>query len=740
MSATLAEARRTPLLAGLAVAALPFLLFWRLFAPMAADRAHIVEGDLSSQYYPLRAYAAQRLAQGELPLWSPNVFGGQPAVADIQSAVFYPPNLVWSLARGADLTLTDLALQAVLHLSVAALGAYLLGRRLTGSTIGGVVTGAAFGLGGYLTSFPIQQLTILCTVAWLPWLLLVVDRLLSTGASLSRNTTALAALTALSVLGGHPQTAMLCAYAVAGYAAWLWYWRRPSGRRFAATLVGALLGIGLAAVQLLPTLEFIRLSVRSSLGFGQAGGGFGLHELSGLLYPGYFGGTPQYAGVVTLLLAAWAAATVAWRRTGYWLGLALAGVLVSFGSATFIGPLTYLLLPGFSTSRNQERAILWLALGLAVLAGMGAARLAASVSDEHRAVQARRLLRWAFVGCVLVAGLMLGGTRLASSDGGINLFGGFLKQHVWLTAGVGLAALWWDWTARQMVSTRWLLAALTLLLVLNLASVNGRYHLGEASPAEAEPSAQLAARVNTLLGPGQRVLTGGLLHEGPNAGLLYGFADTTGNTPLQLQSFAHFQERVPEWVQWQLLAVSHVLLPAGVEPGPGLALVQAGDPALYSLVDPAPPVRLVHQVLPAAGDAVWETLASSPFDPTSMALVEPEAVVPLEPNQGQDSVDDLAWQPERIAATVTAGSPALAVFSLVAYPGWQATVDGAPADWITVDGLLVGVPVPGGTHRVILEYRPASLYLGGAITGLSLLFTGLLFLPVGPLRRWEGTE
>jgi len=731
--------RRRPRLAGLLVAALPWLLFWRLFAPLPGDRAHIVEGDLSSQYFPLRSYAARRLSQGELPLWSPDVFGGQPALADIQSAVFYPPNLVWSLVRGGRLGFIDLELQAVLHLSLAAAGAYCLGRRLAGSTLAGFVTGAAFGLGGYLTSFPIQQLTILCTVAWLPWLLLAIDRLLDTSQGLQWQVVAISVLTALTVLAGHPQTAMLCAYAAAGYAVWLWYCRRPSRTRVLALGAAAALGVGLTAVQLLPTLEFIRLSERSSLGFGQSGGGFGLHELSGLLYPGYFGGTPQYAGVITLLLAAWAAATMTWRKTGYWLGLGLVGTLVSFGDATFAGPLTYLLLPGFATSRNQERAILWLALSLAVLAGLGAAQLARSAADDPRAVHARRVLRWALLGCGLGAGVLLAGTRLTPPAGGTNLFGGFLKQHVWLTASVGLVSLWWAWQARGVITARRLVAAMALLLALNLASVSGRFHIGEASPAVERPGAPVAAALRAQLQPGERVSGGGLLPEGPNAGLLYGFADTSGNTPLRLQSFADLQERVPEWVQWQLLAVSYVLLPGGVEPGPALALAQTGDPSLYHLTSPAAPVRLVHGIAQAAGTDVWDALSAGGHDPSTTYILDLDqtAAVDVQPARGADAVTSLTWEPERIAATIGAGSPLLAVFAQVAYPGWRATVDGRSTDWVTADGLLIGVPVPAGTHAVELRYQPSSLRLGAGVSVASLSLLVLSVIAGRRLRRGE---
>ena len=95
------------------VALLPLLLFWRLLAG-GRRSDYVVEGDLSSQYYPLLTYAASRLAR-ELPSGA-YVYGGQP-LADIQTGALYPPSLLWGLIRGEDLSMQDLQLQALLHLS-----------------------------------------------------------------------------------------------------------------------------------------------------------------------------------------------------------------------------------------------------------------------------------------------------------------------------------------------------------------------------------------------------------------------------------------------------------------------------------------------------------------------------------------------------------------------------------------------------------------------------------------------
>ena len=52
------------------------------------------ERDTAVFYFPLISWVAQRLHQGELPLWTPQVFGGYPIFADGEIGLAYPPVLL----------------------------------------------------------------------------------------------------------------------------------------------------------------------------------------------------------------------------------------------------------------------------------------------------------------------------------------------------------------------------------------------------------------------------------------------------------------------------------------------------------------------------------------------------------------------------------------------------------------------------------------------------------------------
>jgi hypothetical protein len=57
------------------------------------------------------------------------------------------------------------------------------------------------------------------------------------------------------------------------------------------------------------------------------------------------------------------------------------------------------------------------------------------------------------------------------------------------------------------------------------------------------------------------------------------------------------------------------------------------------------------------------------------------------------------------------------------YPAWRATIDGRETPVRIVDHAMVGIPVPGGRHRVVLEYDASRFRTGGII---SLAALGLL--------------
>jgi hypothetical protein len=124
---------------------------------------------------------------------------------------------------------------------------------------------------------------------------------------------------------------------------------------------------------------------------------------------------------------------------------------------------------------------------------------------------------------------------------------------------------------------------------------------------------------------------------------------------------------------------------------------------------------------------VTAALSSPDFRPAELAILS-DAASCKEPDldalpcAGSTAVT--GESAHRVALFVDAGSsPALVVYSGVAYPGWSARLDGRPAPIHCADGAFVGLRVGPGRHVATLIYAPASVRVGGfgSLCGLCAL-------------------
>ncbi|MBE9471546.1 MAG: YfhO family protein [Chloroflexi bacterium] len=72
-------------------------------------------------------------------------------------------------------------------------------------------------------------------------------------------------------------------------------------------------------------------------------------------------------------------------------------------------------------------------------------------------------------------------------------------------------------------------------------------------------------------------------------------------------------------------------------------------------------------------------------------------------------------------------TPGYLVLTDTWYPGWQATVDGKPAEVLQANYAFRAVYLAAGEHTVEMVYHPTSVLVGEAVslTTLTLLVVGL---------------
>jgi len=99
----------------------------------------------------------------------------------------------------------------------------------------------------------------------------------------------------------------------------------------------------------------------------------------------------------------------------------------------------------------------------------------------------------------------------------------------------------------------------------------------------------------------------------------------------------------------------------------------------------------------------------------------------LEQCPAQDRINLSYRDSEYFSLNVDMACRGMIVVSDTAFPGWVATIDGNPARIYETDVSIRGVVVDRGPHRVVMAYKPASVYLGLLITLAGLLGALLLY-------------
>ena len=80
-----------------------------LFGPMLIRGEALFWGTPLLQFVPWRQFALNSIRQGHLPLWNPMLGMGAPLLANYQSALLYPPNILLGIKLFNLLVLLDVS-------------------------------------------------------------------------------------------------------------------------------------------------------------------------------------------------------------------------------------------------------------------------------------------------------------------------------------------------------------------------------------------------------------------------------------------------------------------------------------------------------------------------------------------------------------------------------------------------------------------------------------------------------
>lgn len=390
------HSRRTDVLVGTFLTILP-----TLFYPLAViGHGVFYVGDIFRLYYPQRALYADALRHIRLPLWTPDVLAGFPLFAEGQTGALYPPNLLLYRLLPIDLALNY---SILLALALAGIAMYTLGRTLRLTSGAALLAALTFTYGGFFVGH-FNHLNIMGAVPWLPLELAIIEK--AVGATSNRyaplsvepgprdtwsppvTTVTLGLIIGVQFLAGHPQIWLMSTLVTLMFGVFRSIWpaagpRRPmlrAVRRLAPIMIATAVGLALAAIQLMPTWELARQSVRAGGLSADFLTSFSWHPallttlvvpfILGNPYPNVSVELAAYLGVVPLFLALGAPFLRRDRLSAFLIGLSSISLVLAFGDHT---PLYALLarIPVVNLFRVPARFLYPFTLAIGLLAGCG---------------------------------------------------------------------------------------------------------------------------------------------------------------------------------------------------------------------------------------------------------------------------------------------------------------------------------------------------------------------------------
>ncbi len=716
-------------LAALLVTTLAFLTPPTLFEGLDWGELHL----------PNRRFLAQSLGSGRLPLWNPYVALGRPFLADVETAVFYPPNLIYVVLDPS----VALALLTAAHVVLAGAGMLRLGRLLGAQRWASAIAALSFVLGAPIAArLAAGQVAYAHAACYLP-LIFALGAEMQHSFSWAR-LARLAAALGLQLLCGHPQIAWvtwlgLVAF-LAGRAgsrpiAWR-SWLEGAGGLAAAFA----LGLGLAGIMLGPFLELVTQGNRAqpTLAFAAGGAMEWSHWISLLLPNGntrlFYWESNQYMG---LLAAAVGLAGLLRGRDANARGLAAVasvGALVAAGPRTPVFGVLYSVLPGIALFRIHARAAILVSFALTV----GGALF---LSHPPQGPRRKQLLAVSLAIPVLAVGLAWFWRPLPIPR---SLLLGRLALIV-AVAILGFLAVSEEHPLRRASRLGLPMVVVADLLTAQLATKAAwLWPVPPTSGTEKRLASRLAEA--GLLRPGlapPRIAVPRIAAR-ENAAMAYGWASVAGYNALTLDRvwrYLHLTLGVEPSVDENTYVSARVYehgpfpyreaaLVAGWDPKTSaIALRPTSDPRAY-VVGKVRPVRDWHEALAflRGGHDVHREALVEAGDLAATGSLRPETIV-----RGRATI--LSFEPERIVIGAETSEPALLVLKEAWYPGWRAWVDGRSAPCVAANAWMRAVPLPAGTHDVRLEYRSRFLGAGAAtsVVSAALLLLGPRLLRPRPL-------
>jgi len=658
------------------------IIFGRAFFPPEGQM--IFGDDIAHQYYFYRQYFNYWIGQGIFPWWNPYLFGGMPFVANPIANIWSPPTWLFVLLP----LWLAYPVHMALHLFIAMTGLYWLGRRFL-DPLSSWVSGVVFGLSGFfLMRLWGGHVDVIAASSYIPWVFGMFLALAQRGTK--RDICVAGAVFALQLFAGYQTISFYTLEAVGIMTLTVCVVKKsffPMLRMIAA--IG--LGIGLAALQIIPLQQFVNLSIRT-IGFPYSWTAYGSLEwrnLLQLLNPFILGNLRTYAGPPPNLiehamyigrLPLIIAAIGLFRKKSlvFWL-IALFSLWVSLGPHAPID-LQYMLwklVPVYHVLRIPPRHLVLFIFSMSMLVGLGLNGLS-RWGTLHRVI------------CVLI----------------------LFEALVFASSFIELAPVPGSGFDQTLIGQ--------LKDTTELVRYLPNFGVWIQSRDSLDFDAAMSYRLFNATGYDPSILRN-----------YYEFVDAaSGNKE---PSIIKQDVQVPYMKVYSpylnFLNIKYVLEPPALDPiggtsGERYTLLREDierDYRLYENKTVLPRFYFVPTVTSLPREEAKELLITGSVDLTKTVLTSAKRAfaAPCDVSNARASV--LSYTPNAVVLRVVTPCDAALVSSEVMYPGWSATIDGNPAEIFEGNLAFRVIDVPKGEHTVEYRFTPVMTYIGALISAISIV-------------------
>ena len=737
-----------------------------VFADVLFSKNLILSGDtmdIAKQFFYWRDFGFSQLKHGNLALWNPHIFSGAPFMGGFQSALFYPPNMLYLLFPVNKAINTSIAL----HVLLIGFFMYLWTTYRNLHPLACLSSAIMLMFSGaYFLHIYAGHLSNLCTLAWVPLLFLCIDRLLDQR-SLQWSLICVFTITML-VLAGHPQYVYYTALAAGIYTV-----LRLIRANHRAGVIGSLFliclgSLTLAAVQILSGLDAAGESMRSAVSYQYtATFSFPPENIMTLLVSDFFGDMKHldywgryylwemslFIGVTGTILAAYGAFYGESQKRRYSLTMVIILFVLALGVHTPFFQILYHILPGFNHFRGTSKFISLLTVFLIMLSAIGLDDL---IRNKRHSFLAPAVILITGV-ILLVSSLWLStaikdmsstnfwqqfltyilNTREAGTNPRFYLDPEFIKMSASFTVKALLRSallcfllLILFFAARYRRVFAYLIAVVAILEMFIFANAS-KQSFDFNTLKENDIAAFLQQH------PGDyRIFN----YAQPNSAMFLGAQDIWGYdsaVPLRYAEFMHFAQpglnpdNAAQYLDFEkhkrlldMLRCRYFFIP------------QHGQNVVLESKDSMNHIHLVPQWrIMDKRDDIFRAMENPDFDPRQTVFLE--SAPDIEPNAygitGECAIENSSTDYLTIKATL--GQPAMLLITDTYSKGWRVkplagSIQNAyrimPANYA-----LMAIPLTAGKHHFRLEYKPKSFIVGKWISLSALaVYLVLVFIAV----------